>query len=102
MLYGRQRRYILDGARLAAGTPYAERADRQETRLDRALLGAWGGISPYLPFERSRLDRFVRRVEMQERGLTVLPDQRLRQTADELRGRLLSARFDSEPGPRRS
>ena len=59
---------------------------------------AWGRVSPYLlsGLERRQLDRLVQRAEDQEKRLTGLPDERLRQTADELRGRLLSASFDAD------
>src|SRR5947209_1901192 len=51
------------------------------------LLNAWGRASPYLlsGLERTQLDRLVRRAEDDEKRLAVLMDQRLRQTADELR-----------------
>ena len=49
----------------AVATPYAERAERQESRMDSALLAAWGR---YLRafcrcFEQRRLERFVESVE---------------------------------------
>ena len=44
--------------------------------------------------ERRQLERLVRRAEDQEKRLIALPDQHLRQSADELRGRLSSASFD--------
>ena len=71
----------------AARTPYPERADRKQSRLDEMLLNAWGRASPYLlsGLERTQLDRLVRRAEDDEKRLAVLTDQRLRQTADELR-----------------
>ena len=51
------------------------------------LLNAWGRASPYLlsALERTQLDRLVRRAEDDEKRLAVLTDQRLRETADELR-----------------
>src|SRR6266702_2609803 len=78
---------------LCPGTPYVERSDRQQSRLDRALLNAWGRVSPYLQprFERRRLDRLVLRVEDTEKQLCVLTDRGLRHSADELRERLVSA-----------
>ena len=36
------------GPTRTADAPYAERASRRESRLDGAMLGAWGRISPYL------------------------------------------------------
>ena len=71
----------------AARTPYPERADRKQSRLDEILLNVWGRASPYLlsALERTQLDRLVQRAEDDEKRLAVLTDQRLRQTADELR-----------------
>ena len=48
MLLSRHRRQIIDAGSFAADAPYAEQAARKEGRLDGALLGAWGRISPYL------------------------------------------------------
>jgi preprotein translocase subunit SecA len=83
---------------LSAGTPYVERADHRENKLDTLLLNAWGRASPHLlsGLERKQLERFVQRVEDQENRLTGLRDEQLRQTADELRGRLLSTSFDTD------
>ena len=82
---------------LSAGTPYVERADHRENGLDTLLLNAWGRVSPHLlsRLERKQLGRFVQRVEDQENRLIGLRDEQLRQTADELRGRLLSTSFDT-------
>jgi preprotein translocase subunit SecA len=79
--------------RLSTGAPYVEQADRRENRLDSGLLHAWGRASPYLlsGLWRRQLDRLVQRAENQEKRLSALPDERLRQTANALRGRLLSA-----------
>src|SRR5215216_1026995 len=91
MLIARQR---LNNFRpLAAATPYVEKDDRRENRVDAALLNAWGGISPYLlsGIERNRLDRLVKRAEDHEQKLIGLSDAELRQAADDLRTRLLSA-----------
>src|SRR5262249_14449022 len=78
-------------------TPYVERPDLSENRLDNALLYAWGRVSPYLlsGLERRKLERFVQLVEQQEKLIADLPDGRLRETADQLRDRLLSACFTS-------
>jgi preprotein translocase subunit SecA len=78
---------------LSSGTPYVERSDRQQSRLDGTLLNAWGRVSPYLLFRFGRrpLERLVQRVEDVEKQLGILTDRRLRQTADELRERLVSA-----------
>ena len=83
---------------LSAGTPYVERADHRENGLDTLLLNAWGRVSPHLlsGLERTQLERLVQRAEDQEKRLTGLRDERLRQTADELRGRLLSTSFDAD------
>src|SRR5262245_903725 len=83
---------------LSAGTPYVERADHRENRLDTLLLNAWGSASPYLlsRLERKQLERFVQRVEDQENLLTGLRDEQLRPTADALRGRLLSTSLDTD------
>ena len=95
MTVAHRRRHTTDAGPLSAETPYVERADRQENRLDSALLHAWGRMSSYLlsGLWRRRLDRFVQRAEDEEERLSALPDERLRQTADELRGRLSSANF---------
>jgi preprotein translocase subunit SecA len=83
----------LIGPTLTADAPYVERASRRESRLDGALLGAWGRISPYLlsALVRERLKRFALRVEKLEPQLTNLTDGRLVERADELRARLPSA-----------
>src|SRR5262245_20699163 len=91
-----QRRPVTDSGFLSAGTPYAERADRQENQLDSTLLYAWGRASPYLlsGLWRRRFDRLVRRAEDQEKRLIVLPDEHLRHDANALRGRLSSINGD--------
>ena len=93
MTVAHRQRLMTEPRLLSAGTPYVEQADRQENRLDSALLHAWGRASPYLLSRlwRERLDRLVQRAEDQEKWVTVQPDERLRQTADALRGRLSSA-----------
>ena len=97
MLLARRRRQIIDAVSLTAEAPYAEQAERKEGRLDGALLSAWGRVSPYLlsALARRRLERLVRQVEDLEPQLINLPDHRLRERADELRVRLLSASFHS-------
>ena len=97
MLLSRHRRQIIDAGSFAADAPYAEQAARKEGRLDAALLGAWGRVSPYLlsALARDRLKRFAGRAEDLEPQLVNLPDRRLRELADELRARLLSASFHS-------
>jgi preprotein translocase subunit SecA len=93
MTVAHRQRLMTEPRLLSAGTPYVEQADRRENRLDSALLHAWGRASPYLLSRlwRKRLDRLVQRAEDQEKRVTVQPDERLRQTADALRGRLSSA-----------
>src|SRR6185369_7592481 len=46
--------------------------------------------------ESRRLHRFVQRVELYERGLTILGGQQFRQAADELRRRLTAASSGSD------
>ena len=77
---------------LAKGTPYPERADQQETRLDRALLNAWGRTAPALlsGLARKRENRLVERVLELERVQRALSDDKLREAADALRIRLMS------------
>ena len=77
----------------AAATPYPERADRKESRLDGVLLGAWGRVSPYLPsvLRRGKLARLVRSAEGHEQRIAGLTDKGLREAADALRGRLQPA-----------
>lgn len=98
MLVARRQRRNRDAGFLAAGTPYVERADCSESRLDGAMLNVWGHLSPRLlsGFERRRWGRLVQRVESKEKQLTNLSDQQLRQTANELRVRLASATVKSE------
>ena len=84
----------------AAGTPYPEQVDRKESRLDGALLHAWGRVAPYMlsALERKRLAHLVQRAEDEETRVGVLTDQRLREAADEVRARLLAC----GPTPMRS
>ena len=97
MMLGRRRRHVIGAGLLPAGAPYVEQPDRKESRLDNALQYAWGRVSPYMRsgLERRKLERFVQLVENQEKHVSGLPDGRLRETADGLRGRLLSAGFIS-------
>ena len=92
-----RRRHIDVNPPPAADAPYAEQADRKEGKLDGALLSAYGRVSPYLlsALKRAGLERLARRVEDLEPQLVNLPDGRLRERADELRARLLSAGFHS-------
>ena len=82
---------------LAIDAPYAERASRKEGRIDGALLGGWGRVSPHLlsAIRRHRLSRFARLIETLEPQVANLPDRRLRELADDLRARLRSARLFS-------
>ena len=88
-----RQRTLADSASVAVNAPYAERAARQEIGLDAALLGAWGRVSPYVQsvLARDRLDSFAWLVDDLESQLVALTDRRLRETAEELRARLLSA-----------
>jgi preprotein translocase subunit SecA len=98
MTVAHRQRPTIDASPLSPGTPYVEQSDRRENRLDTAMLHAWGRASPYLlsGFWRRQLDRLVQRAEDQEKRLSALPDERLSQTADGLRGRLSSARCNSD------
>jgi preprotein translocase subunit SecA len=91
------RPHPLIGPTLTANAPYAERAGGRESRLDGALLGAWGRISPYLLSApgRERLERFALRVEELEPQITNLTDRRLLERAEELRARLPSSGLHS-------
>jgi preprotein translocase subunit SecA len=93
MSVAHRRRSMTDPGPISARTPYVEQADRRESRLDSALLHEWGRVSPYLlsGLWRPQLNRLVRGVDEQENRLSALPDERLRHTADALRGRLLSS-----------
>jgi preprotein translocase subunit SecA len=77
---------------LATAAPYPERDDHPETRVDAALLTAWGRISPYLisGVERRRLARFVKRVEDHEQSLIGQSDESLRGGVDQMRRHLLT------------
>src|SRR5262245_8169115 len=78
---------------VAAGTPYPERADRKESRLDSALLSAWGRVCPVLlsRLQCRRFNLLIKRTEDKEKQLTNLTDRCLRESADDLRKRFLSA-----------
>jgi preprotein translocase subunit SecA len=93
MLLSRRRQQMSNLCPVSADAPYAERVVRQESGLDAALLGAWGQVSPYVPSALSGtwLWRFTRQVEDLESELVTLTDSRLRDFADELRPRMLSA-----------
>jgi preprotein translocase subunit SecA len=77
---------------LATNAPYIERAARKESRLDGALLEAWGRVSPHLlsALTRRRLRRFVQQVEALEPQFAGKTDRHLREFAEDLRPRLLS------------
>jgi preprotein translocase subunit SecA len=79
-------------ALLSTTAPYAESADRRQSRLDRALLNVWGRTSSYLQsgLGQMRRTRLVQIVEDQQGKLTYLSEQQLRHAADELRSRLTS------------
>ena len=88
----------IEPERLAPGAPYLEQADRPRSRLDDALSSLWGTLAPRLLAARElrRLARFVRSVEACEARVSTMPEARLRQTAEELRGRLVSKRSGPE------
>ena len=88
---------MLDPGLLATGTPYAERVDQQETRLDRALLNAWGRTAPALlsGLARKRGNHLVQRVLQLERAWKALSDDGLREAADALRMRLVAGSLTS-------
>src|SRR4051794_26837958 len=91
-------RSIADAGHLSVAAPYAEKSDRRENRLDSTLLSAWGRASPYLlsVFGLGQCERLAQSVEVREKQVIDLPDERLRRTADELRGRLASACDNSD------
>ena len=93
MLLSRNRRQIIDFGSVSADAPYVERTAPTESGLDAALLGAWGQVSPHVQsaLSRARLRRFAQLVEDQEPRLVSLKDGRLRDFADELRPRMMSA-----------
>lgn len=92
---GRRRRGI-DQGRLAPGAPYPEQVERPGSRLDETLFRIWGSLAPRLVSgaELRRLGRIVRCVEDCEPRLAAMSDARIRQTAEDLRARLVSARAD--------
>jgi preprotein translocase subunit SecA len=94
-----RRRHFADPGQLSTGAPYAEQADRRENAFDGFLLNAWGGVSARLfsGLRHQRSERLVQQVEDREDELTHLTDQRLRETAGELRGRLLVGSSNEEP-----
>jgi preprotein translocase subunit SecA len=98
MLLSRRRQLISGFCSVSGDAPYAERAVHRENRLDAALLGAWGRISPHVlsTLSRTTLWRFTRQVEDLESELVTLTDSRLRDFADELRPRMLSASLYSQ------
>jgi preprotein translocase subunit SecA len=98
MLHSYRRQQVIDAGSPAADAPYAEKADRKEGHLDGALLGAWGRVSPYLfsKLARDRLRRLTLQVDNLEPLLKSSPDRLLRELADELRPRLLSASLYSQ------
>src|SRR5215471_7929712 len=93
MAVAHRRGLIPDAGHLSATMPYAERPDHRESRLDHTLLEIWGRVAPYLlsKIARQQLERVVQLAEDHEYQLTTLRDEQLRQTADELRRRLISA-----------
>src|SRR5262245_3605316 len=98
MLVARRQPRNRQASFLPANTPYVEQADPRECSFDSAMLNAWGYVSPRLlsGFEHRRWGRLVQLVESKEKQLTNLSDQHLRQTADGLRARLVSATVNSD------
>jgi preprotein translocase subunit SecA len=94
----RGRRSVENPRSLSVGTPYLERTDRHEDRLDGTLLNGWGRVTSYLPsaIGRKGFDRVTHGAERAEAQLSVLTDRALRQRADELRERLVSASQSSD------
>ncbi len=97
MIAARRRRPIADVSHLSVTTPYAEKSSRRESRLDGALLNAWGHSSTYLPsgFGCAQLERLVQLADDREKQLIGVTDERLRRTADELRGMSGSGSWNS-------
>jgi preprotein translocase subunit SecA len=98
MLYSYRRQQVIDAGSPTADAPYAEKADRKENHLDGALLGAWGHVSPYFlsALARNRLKCLALQVDSLEPLFRNFADRRLRELADELRPRLLSASLYSQ------
>ena len=68
-----RQRLSVGAKRIAVATPYHELSKRHDSRIDRALLAAWGQLSPRLlsVLEQRRLRRFVKNVEGREKTLAV-------------------------------
>jgi preprotein translocase subunit SecA len=92
------KRQFIGARRIPVATPYLELSKRHDSRVDSALLAAWGQLSQRLSsaLQGRRLRRFVEGVEGCEKTLTVLSDQQLRQRADELRVRLSRGSTDAK------
>ena len=93
-----RQRLSVGAKRIAVATPYHELSKRHDSRIDRALLAAWGQLSPRLlsVLQQRRLRRFVKNVEGREKTLAGLLDQQLRQHADELRAQLSRGSADAK------
>jgi preprotein translocase subunit SecA len=98
MIAAYRRRTVTGSALISAGMPQIEQADCEDNRLDRVLRHAWGCISPRVlsGLWRGQLGQLVQRIENQEKQLMLLSDERLRQTANELRGSLVLTGIHSE------
>jgi preprotein translocase subunit SecA len=93
-----RQRLPVGAKRISVATPYRELSEHHDSRMDRALLAAWGQLSPRLlpVLQQRRLRRFVESVEGREKTLTGLSDQQLRQHADELRVQLSRGSADGK------
>ena len=78
--------------------PMSSSLTGMKARLDGALLNVWGRISSHLLSVqyRKQFDEVVKGAENLAQQLAVLPDDRLRQAADELRHRFLSSNRNAD------
>jgi preprotein translocase subunit SecA len=83
---------------ISPATPYPEKSDLGSSRFDRALLSLWGRTSSHLLTGAGQGQRkqLVERARAYEKELTSVSDKQLRQAADELRSRLISAASNVE------
>jgi preprotein translocase subunit SecA len=79
-------------ALVSSGTPYPEKSESRQSRLDDILLNAWCRVSPYLRSKRRdrQTDFIVQCSQNQEKRLTVVSDEQLRRNPEELRTRLMT------------
>jgi preprotein translocase subunit SecA len=83
---------------LESNAPYAERGAHFPGRMDRTILHAWGVIAPrVLPKLAQRgLIGLVQRADNYSAQVSTMSDQALRQTADDLRTKLVLDPYDKE------